>query len=80
MFYNPGNFLKKSLISLIKQTYRPFKIILILDYPKKNEIEYDKKKFEKDNKSLKKIKKNLKKKFRKTVIHLVIIISKKMKY
>tara|TARA_E500000178_G_scaffold343365_1_gene390057 strand:+ start:5017 stop:6102 length:1086 start_codon:yes stop_codon:yes gene_type:complete len=73
MFYNPGNFLKKSLISLIKQTYRPFKIILILDYPKKNEIEYDKKKFEKDSKSLKKFKKDLKKK----EIDIELILRKK---
>ena len=56
MFYNPRYLLfKKSLISIIKQTLRPFKMILVLDYPKKNETEYDKKKFGEDSKILKKI-------------------------
>ena len=61
MFYNPRYLLKKSLISIIKQTLRPFKMILVLDYPKKNETEYDKKKFGEDSKILKKFKKDLKK-------------------
>jgi hypothetical protein len=73
MFYNPGYLLKKSLISVIKQTLRPFKIILVLDYPKKSETEYDKKNFEVDSKILKKFKKDLKK----DKIYIELILRKK---
>ena len=41
MLYNPENFQKMFNLNN-QQTYRPFKLILLLDYPKKNQKHYTK--------------------------------------